>query len=387
MAVAHPEPGPGEHALRRRALGFSCIVFLVTAMASPALAVCGSCPVCARPWLVRASHAETRDTIVHSIEAAAARIVATIQDSTQILTETEQRSLEALERIADAQEALAMQRERQRQRARAEGGRYDPGWSACEIVTVGTDARPVAAQPVAREEREPDTASGRARLFDTRQRLCLDENGTPDLTMPACQGDGAVARDIITAQEDMAGLGGWRDPTSEIEVVLGNPTSSIPGVEQDRVDEAIERLGANILHPFPEPPLTTADDTIEGRREQARRIADEARRSAPRALWGWIADFHQPRYPADRLRNMSGIDPNADIPDQVSEREFYELLVASRFRNPEWHLRMAQASPEAVTRETLAVLALQADIAWMQFEMDLHRAAAEVADTAASLDP
>ena len=372
--------------MRRHALGLACLAVLATVMSSPALAVCGSCPVCAKPRLVRASHAETRDTIVHSIEAAAARVVATIQDSTQILTETEQRSLEALERIADAQEALAMQRERQRQRARAEGGRYDPGWSACETVTAGSDARPVAAQPVAHEEQDPDTASGRARLADARRRLCLDENGNPDLTMPACRGDGAVALDIVTAQEDLAGLGGWRDPTSEIEVLLRNPTASIPGVDQARVDETLERLGTNILNPFPQPPLTAADDTLEGRREQARRIAEEARRSAPRALWGWIADFHQPRYPAERLRSMSGIDPDAEIPDLVSERGLYDLLVASRFRNPEWHLSMAQASPEAVMRETLTVLAIHLDIAWRQFEMDLYRAGVEVVDTAEGLD-
>lgn len=372
--------------MRRRAIRLACLAFLASVVSGPALAVCGSCPVCAKPWLVRASHAETRDTIVHSIEAAAGRIVATIQDSTQILTEQEQRSLEALERIADAQEALAMQRERQRQRARAEGGRYDPGWTACETVTAGNAARPVVVQPVRVEEQDPDTASGRARLEDARRRLCLDENGNPDMNMPACRGDGAVARDVVTAQEELAGLGGWRDPTAEIEVLLRDPTASIPGVEQAELEEAIGRLGTNILHPFPAPPLTIADDTVEGRREQARRIVEEARRSGPRALWGWIADFHQPRYPADLLRGMSGVDPEAEIPDIVSERGLYDLLVGSRFRNPEWHLQMAQASPEAVARETLTVLALHLDIAWMQLEMDLYRAGVEVVDAAAGLE-
>lgn len=377
---------PSRPNFRAVAAVLAAMAVLLPLSATPVLAICGSCPACAKPYLVRASHAETRAVITGSIEAAASRIVATIQDSTRILSETEQRSLEALERIADAQEAQAMRRERERIRARAEGGRYDPTWVVCETVTATVGAPPPMQRTVAEEESEPQTAGGRIRRESTRARLCLDENGQPDPTMPACQGGGAVASEIVAAQEELAGMGGWTDPTAEVEMVIGRPTASIPGVEQERVDDAVARLGTNILDPFPEAPLTLADDTPEGRREQARRIAEEARLSAPRALWSWIVDLQQPVHSSERLREMSWIDPEAEIPELVSERHLHDLLVRSRFRNPEWHLEMAQASPEAVTRETLATLALLVDIQWLQFELDLHRAAAEVAGTADALE-
>ena len=264
-------------------------------------------------------------------------------------------------------------------RAVAEGGRYDPAASAC----AGLGGIAAATSPV--ESPGPQAPTGNDTQNQARNyERCADDNDE------VCRGEGAVATGIIADRDASQDLGGVLDPTSDLRFLLLQPTVAAgTSTTPEQLAVPAFRLIQNLVNPFPPPPITdTQATTPEGRGLIAARQADTARRSAPRGLLNWIQTRAMPSLPlGDWARRTAPDGYPYPIDDRISLRQYYDVAIAASWRNPDWHRRVTEMSPEAAARESVLQQALANDIAWLQFELDLHAAATLAVLTAQSIPP
>ncbi len=334
---------------------------------APAAAICACQSVLT--WQVQAANANrdsNTDRLVEAIQAAAGQISAYTDKASA-----------AAEKIQDASDLNASMRVREELRASAEGGRYDPAAGACGAMSA---ALRLAAPPAG----PPPAATG-ADTQNTGRNYERCAGGNDEV----CRGPGAVSAGIIEDRDRHQDTGGVLDPTSDLRVLLQQPTAGAgTGSDQEELDDAVWRLTQNIVHPFPPPPVTRAEArTPGGAAAVARRQSDAARRSAPAALLGWIQTRSAANLDmADWARRTAPEGYPYPIDDRISVRQFYDVSVSAGWRDPEWHRRVQRMSPEAVMREIALQTALANDLALLRLELDLHRAANEAALTAAFLD-
>ena len=317
------------------------------------------------------SMAEQADRIIAAVRAGAGQTSAYLQ-----------RNAAAAEKLSDASDFNASIRVRESLRAEAEGGRYDPAASSCggyaaaaALATGSADSFP---------DGEPPPATGADTQNSVRNySRCAGGN------TEVCNGSGVVIGGIISDRDRHRGVGGVFDPTSDLRVLLQQPTAGAgTGANQDDLADAIWRLHQNIIDPIPAPPVTSAQaETPAGRAEMADRQAVSARRSAPSALLGWIQTRSAAQLPlGDWARRTAPAGYPFPLDERISVRQYYDVAVAAGWRNPDWHSRLIGLSPEAVMREVASQLALSNDIALMGFELDVHRAAVEAVIAAKLLD-
>ena len=309
------------------------------------------------------SRVENADRIIAAIRASAGQTSAYIQ-----------RHAAASEKLSDSSDLNASIRVRESLRAEAEGGRYDPaasscgGYAAAAVLAGGADPPP-DAPPL------PATGADTQNQGRNYER-CAGGNEE------VCRGAGAVVNGIIADRDRLRDVGGVQDPTSDIRLLLQQPTTG-SGTASDPadIDAAVWRLSQNILQPIPPTPVTSAEaGQPGGRAEIARRQSEAARRSAPAALLGWIQTRSAAQLPlGDWARSVAPDGYPYPIGERISVRQFYDVAVSSGWRHPDWHTRLAGMSPEAVMREVAVQLALSNDLSHLRFELDLHRAAVEAA--------
>ncbi len=309
--------------------------------------------------------------------ANADRIIAAVRAGAGQTSAYVHRSAAAAEKIQDASDLNAGLRIREGMRAAAEGGRYDPAASACGglagVMRLADGSRVGMTSPAG---------------DDTRNRI-RDYERCAGGNVEACAGPGAVASGIIADRDRSRNLGGVPDPTSDLRVLLRQPTAGAgSGTDPEALDAAVWRLSQNILNPFPDRPLTEAEArTPAGRALIAERQSEAARRSAPAALLGWIQTRSAPDLPLGGWARRTAPDGYPyPIDDKISLRQYYDVAAAASWRNPDWHARVMSMSPEAVAREIALQLALANDLAILQIELDIHRAAAEAVAAARLLD-
>ncbi len=308
------------------------------------------------------------------------RIIAAIRASAGQTSAYIQRHAAANEKLSDAADLNASIRTREGLRAEAEGGRYDPAASSCRGYAA-------AAALAAGEEIVPGSPPLPATGADTQNQgrnyeRCAGGNEE------VCQGPGAVVQGIIADRDRHRGVGGVQDPTSDVRVLLQQPTAgSGTGSDPADLDAAIWRLSQNILYPVPDRPVTSdGAGGAAGRTEIALRQADAARRSAPAALLGWIQTRSAAQLPLGGWARRTAPEGYPyPIDDRISVRQYYDVAVSAGWRNPEWHKRLMAMSPEAVMREIASQLALSNDLSQLNFELELHRAAVDAVMAAAAL--
>lgn len=303
----------------------------------------------------------------------------TIGASTGQITGYMDKLLTGFEKLTDSQSMNDAMRARQEIRAGAESHRYDPALTSCQ----GLRAAVLLVESV-------DPATGIGPGAKTTRRSHAYEN-CADQEQTVCQGVQEVARQSITDQQVLGGTAGWPDPTTDIRLLLGDPTMGLRSTTSlEELERASWRLRQNIVNPFPERP-PTADQRLQvgGDVELASFLSDTARRSVATRVFELVEGESFPTIDLTDAHLASLIGDNPPLPSgtsTISRRHLYELFVNGGYGNPEWHVRLAAASPEAVAREMVMQVALANDLAWQKLELDRHRALVEATTLAFMLD-
>ena len=197
---------------------------------APAAAICACQSVLT--WQVQAANANrdsNTDRLVEAIQAAAGQISAYTDKASA-----------AAEKIQDASDLNASMRVREELRASAEGGRYDPAAGACGAMSA---ALRLAAPPAG----PPPAATG-ADTQNTGRNYERCAGGNDEV----CRGPGAVSAGIIEDRDRHQDTGGVLDPTSDLRVLLQQPTAGAgTGSDQEELDDAVWRLTQEHRAPVP----------------------------------------------------------------------------------------------------------------------------------------
>lgn len=347
----------------------SCLILLL-ALHSPAEALCPCSGAIAS--LGSSTNANRDANTTRAIEGHNR----TISASTGQITAYLDKLLTGFEKLADGQSMNDAMLSRQEIRAAAESHRYDPAISSC----LGMRAVYQLA--------ETDSGEVEDNGEKTTQRIYTYENcAGGDLTV--CEGVQEIAKGAIADQQNLGGVAGWPDPTTDIRLLIGDPTigQRSPSTGDD-LEKSVWRLRQNIVNPFPErPPTADRRLQIAGDVELAGYLSENARRSVANSVFALIEGESFPTIPLEQDHIRALIGDNEDLTlTTVSKRHLYELIVDGGYSNPEWHIRLAAATPEALAREFVLQLALANDLAWQNLELDRHRALVEATTLALMLD-
>ncbi|MDE2674046.1 MAG: hypothetical protein OXH65_02950 [Paracoccaceae bacterium] len=331
------------------------------------------CPCSGSISAHRSSTNSNRDANTEKIVTS---IAGNLAASTGQITGYIDKSITAMEKLLDGQSLNDSLRTRQVIRAGAESGRYDPAASSCQGMRVALLVS------------DSDPGEGPVSGTMTTTQIHQYENCLGDETV--CRGVQTIAQSAIDDQLDLRGVGGLTDPTTDIGLLLTHPT--IGGgsrSEPEDLARALSRLRRNILNPFPARPPTEGQlDRIEGSVTLARHLSDTARRSVAGSVFELVENQSAPTLLPNEQHLANLLPEGIEVlpGERISERQLYGILVQSTYRNPEWHARLAAASPEALARELVLQTALANDLNWKRYELDLHRAILEATQLAHLLE-
>ena len=310
--------------------------------------------------IVKAAHSETRETVNAHTTAVGNAITEAFLRGVAQLSAYEERATEAAARIEDASQQLHTVRARQLARAKAEGGAYDPAVSACVALT-GISFGGLSQAPPAAAATGQDVANA------VRNRARAVEEDSPVRI-----GGARLEENRLDIRDTSAGLLGVLDPTSDARAVLGNQT-----IDTRSPDEAVALAAfvSNVVDPTPPRPLTGEEaSTVDGVTRIGEDHVRQSRLSVAHAAIAHLIDQRTPQANGAELANWAReAAPTSymtPIPDVVSEHQYLDIEVASRFPNPEWHAQVSQMSPEAVQREALLLEGLRLYLDWKRYQLE-----------------
>lgn len=309
-----------------------------------------------------------------AVIASQTAIVTALGQSTAQLSGYETRTARSQQRVEDAAQQNETMRQRYIARGKAEGGRYDPAASACRDLSGvlqfggGSSSQGVGGNDLV------NAARNRGR-------------GNDSVGAEVMQGGLSIAQGIIKDREEMSGLGGYLDPTTDLRLMLEPQTLD---TSDGKVAKAAARLVNNVVDPTPARPLTDGEKrTPQGKAQLAARQIDEARRSAAHSVFAYLGDLAAPTGGSglvDWAKNAAPASYSNTIGDQVSTQQVIDIFVQSRFSNPDWHQELAKMAPEAVNREIALTSALNLHVNWMMFQLLKRDAAVNATQLATELD-
>ncbi|MBB4000110.1 hypothetical protein [Aureimonas pseudogalii] len=344
------------------------------AIVPSAYAVCDGCVVSAVNNMNANVSAQIQGT-TQAVIAAQTAIVTALGQSTAQLSGYETRTARSQQRVEDAAQQIETMRQRDLARAKAEGGRYDPAASACTDLSGiiqfgggGGGSQGVGGNDLVNSSRNWSRGNGPAGL-------------------PVTQGGLAVAQVIVADREELQGLGGYLDPTTDLRLMLEGQTLD---TTDEKVAKASARLVNNVVDPTPARPLTDGEKrTPQGKAQLAARQIDEARRSAAHSVFSYLGDLAAPTGSSglvDWAKRAAPASYSNTIGDAVSNQQVIDIFVQSRFANPDWHQQLATMAPEAVSREIALTNALNLHVNWMMFQLMKREAAVSATHLATELD-
>ncbi|WP_019998600.1 hypothetical protein [Aureimonas ureilytica] len=340
---------------------------------SSAHAVCDGCVVSAVNNMNANLSTQIQGT-TQAVIAAQTAIVTALGQSTAQLSGYETRTARSQQRVEDAAQQIETMRQRDLARAKAEGGRYDPAPSACGDLSGvlqfggGSSSQGVGGNDLVNSSRNRGRGNGPEGQETTLGGL-------------------AIAQNIVADREQLKGLGGYLDPTTDLRLILEAQTLD---TSDEQVAKASARLLNNIVDPSPAKPLTAGELKLpQGQAQLAARQIDEARRSASNSVFAYLGDLAAPTGGSglvDWAKKAAPASYSNTIGDQVSTQQVIDIFVQSRFANPDWHQELARMAPEAVNREIALTNALNLHVNWMMFQLMKREAAVSATHLAADLD-
>ncbi|MCE2523713.1 MAG: hypothetical protein J4F49_10940 [Rhodobacteraceae bacterium] len=257
-------------------------------------------------------HSETRRHVSEETTEAADEIVRALKSQSQQNSGYLDRQVEADRRIADGEAQNAARLARSLIRAEAESGRHDPNPDFCLLMDS-------ALEPVLPERHHVsgiDGITGAATDWSVGRAPVVRENGV------------RMAAWLAEERERLKDVGGARDATTDWEFALNRKTLPL---DDPAFREALSRLVANTVDPFPSRPLTESDlKTPAGLAEAVRRGAAEARNRAAIAAVGTMLKLSEPAYPASPYRKIVAQSRSPqEIPDVLGELQALDIRIAA----------------------------------------------------------
>ena len=299
-------------------------------------------------------HSETRRHVSEETTEAAGRIVGALKSLSRQNSNYLDRQVEANRRMADGEAQNEARLARSLIRAEAESGRHDPNPDFCLLV----DSALVPALPERHHISGINGVTGAATDWSAGSVPVIRENGV------------RMAAWLAEERERLRHVGGARDATTDWEFALNRKT--LPA-DDPQVREALSRLIANTVDPFPPRPLTEGDlKTPSGLAEAVRRRAAEARNRAAIAAIGGVLDLAEPAHPATPYRNVAAQSRREqELPDLLSERQTLDIRIAAYNEpNAETLDRRHSKTERALLQDLIDIQSLNARISYLRLNRE-----------------
>ena len=353
----------------------------ITALAMSALCLSAS-PAMAGDWakawqlkdtnsLLKNVQKKTED-VHNEVRESADRIIEALRGATGENSSYADKQIEAVRRITDAAQLNDTTRLRQEFRAEAESGKFDPSPAVCLLAGLWGDGS--------------ETGMGDTRMGSTMASGSAARSSGAD---PAVQSGGtALAKSIVDDRTTYAGLMGRSDPTTDVSVILEDPT--LPA-ESDEDVAAIQRLVNNMIDPLPPRPVTTQElRTPEGQSRAAASTARETKLSGARESVAMVMNMRTAVGPSsgewesyvEDIANYNRL--SGELPEEISELQGLDIRTL-RFYAPsaERVIERDNASDTQLLAELLDAVAIGNRVAYLQLELDSRRAVVEAQTLAA----
>ena len=299
-------------------------------------------------------HSETRRHVSEETAEAADLIVGAIKGHSRQNSNYLDRQVEANRRMADSEAQNEARLARSLIRAEAESGRHDPNPDFCLLV----DSALVPSLPARHHISGIDGVTGTATDWSAGAVPVVRENGMQ------------MAAWLAEERERLRDVGGARDATTDWEFALNSRT--LP-TEDPEVREALSRLIANTVDPFPPRPLTEGDlKTPAGLAEAVRRRAAEARNRAAIAAIGAALGLAEPAHPATPYRNIAAQSRRRqELPELLSELHTLDIRIAAYNEpNAETLDRRHSKTERALLQDLIDLQSLNARVSYLRLRQE-----------------
>ncbi len=303
-------------------------------------------------------HTETRQHVTEETTEAAATIVEALRQQSRQNSNYLDRQVEANRRMADGEAQNEARLARSLVRAEAESGSHDPNPDYCLLVDA-------ALQP-----RLPER-----NLLPGIQNIMASATDWSTGKSPPVQENGVrMAAWLRSERERLHDAGGARDATTDWEFALGEAT--LP-METASYREALTRLIANTVDPFPPRPLSEDDlATPAGLAEAVRRSTTEARNRAAMASIGFALALAEPVHAAEPYRTIAARSRrDFEIPEKLSEVQALDIRISAYDLPTADALELRHSKTErALLQDLVDIGALNARLAHLRLVQETRNA-------------
>lgn len=321
----------------------------------------------ATEWTLRDVRSSSRDTsqelrqLRNDFNRFAQRMGTDMRSSSAESSAYTDKSIDAIRRIADAEQVNGVRLEKQKIRAQAESGDMDVDPMACFIMDLfsgeGGTMNGVSGQGSytgSSVMRELSTLSPGEEIAKTSE----------------------VANEIISWK-------GREDATTDFSILMDSPTIDLGAPvdsannDAETVSDLVQSLLRNLIEPVPEVAVTADELTRPEGVDRATRIkAKRVRQSVALETLGMIINMSEPVVPSESVRALvEGTPYNRDIPDgMASELQAIDALVVSYYA-PSEESRQKSVSSNAILQKILQVNSIQARMQFLSLELQRRQAA------------
>ena len=295
-------------------------------------------------------HRETRAHVSEETTEAARQIVDALRSQTKQNSNYIDRQVEANRRIADGEAQNRATMARSIIRAEAESGQHDPSPDFCLLM----DAAAAAELPPKNALPGMDGVIGSAADWSAGRAVPVRENGVK------------MAAWLAEERSRLSEAGGAADATTDWEFALDSTT--LP-TDDAQYRQALTRLIANTVDPFPPRPLSEDDLTSPaGLAEAVRRQVASARNRAAIAALTLRLELATPVHLSNPYRTIAARSRYSDeIPEVISEMQALDIRTTAYFAPTQDALELRYTKTEAALLQDLI------DLQSINARISLHR--------------
>ena len=312
---------------------------------------------------VRLMHKDTQSHMTQETTQAAQQVIEALRAHSQQNSRYLDRQVEAAERISDAGSQNDALLARSKARAEAESGKFDPNPDFCLLIDTAIEAELPSNMDI------PSAAAvaDRAASWSRGEAEPIVVNG---LTLAAF-----LARE----RDEIRSAGGAKDATTEWQMTFAKPTLDLTDTQ---IRQALPRLIANTIDPFPPIPLSDDDlRTPAGLSEAVLRRATEARNQAAISSIEYSLRLLSPSIsskPYQTIAERSRYD--REIPDLISEQQALAIRGSAYYMPNAETLEIRHTKTErALLQDVLDLLSIQTRIAHLRLEQESRAAIVQAA--------
>ena len=303
-------------------------------------------------------HKDTREHVTEETTEAARQIVGALRRQSEQNSNYLDRQVEASRRIADGEAQNEARLARSIIRAEAESGDYDPNPDYCLQLDSALQPRLPDRNLIGGLDGVTESATN----WTIGNSPAVRENGV------------AMARWLSEERSRLRNAGGARDATTDWEFALESETLPI---EQTEYRQALTRLIANTIDPFPSRPLFETDlQTPAGLAESVRRQTTEARNRAAISSISAVLQLAEPTIPAGPIRGIANRSRREfELPDLVSELQALEVRIAA-YNEPSTDSLLVRHSKteRALLQDIIDLQAVNARLAYLRLVQESRNA-------------